>query len=364
MLAPRRVGKTSLMLELRRAPRTRWHVVYVDVEGAEGPADCVAAILAELAASEGFRTWLESVPFARALGDVLKRLTTAQVATPLLRVELGAAMRRDWSDAMDQLQARLATLPGASPNLLIVVDELPVLVARMLWREGGVARVELFLGKLRGWRQSPGLRGKVLTLLGGSVGLEGVLRRAGVPALINDLAPFRLESWNREVAASFLHELGATRDFRLDREQVTLMLDLLRDPVPYHVQLFFHELVALTGRRAAAATSQRIQDCFAHRLAGPGGTPHLDHYATRLELMLDAEAHEVAQAVLSRACEADGADLGDIIAQSDGPAGTVRTVLHDLEAEGYVRLDKARLSFRSNLLRTWWHKHHGADLLA
>ena len=31
MLAPRRVGKTSLMLELRRAPRKGWDVIYIDV---------------------------------------------------------------------------------------------------------------------------------------------------------------------------------------------------------------------------------------------------------------------------------------------------------------------------------------------
>ena len=58
MLAPRRVGKTSLMLELRRAPRENWDVVYVDVEGGDGPADCVAAILAALAASSKFRSRL------------------------------------------------------------------------------------------------------------------------------------------------------------------------------------------------------------------------------------------------------------------------------------------------------------------
>ncbi len=36
MLAPRRVGKTSLMMELRRDPRPNWDVVYVDLEDGEG----------------------------------------------------------------------------------------------------------------------------------------------------------------------------------------------------------------------------------------------------------------------------------------------------------------------------------------
>ena len=49
LLAPRRVGKTSLMLELRRQPRPNWHVIYVDVEGAADAADLFADILAQLA---------------------------------------------------------------------------------------------------------------------------------------------------------------------------------------------------------------------------------------------------------------------------------------------------------------------------
>ena len=56
MLAPRRVGKTSLMLELKQAPRENWDVIPVDVEGGHGPEDCVAAILAKLAADPRYRT--------------------------------------------------------------------------------------------------------------------------------------------------------------------------------------------------------------------------------------------------------------------------------------------------------------------
>ena len=70
MLAPRRVGKTSLMLELHRAPRENWDVINVDVQGGNGPQDCVAALLAALAAEPRYRTRFEAVPFMEgAYGD-------------------------------------------------------------------------------------------------------------------------------------------------------------------------------------------------------------------------------------------------------------------------------------------------------
>ena len=72
MLAPRRVGKTSLMLEVRRKPCPSWDVLYVDVEGARGAADCFAAILAELAANPTYRRGIEGIPGWNAIASVLK----------------------------------------------------------------------------------------------------------------------------------------------------------------------------------------------------------------------------------------------------------------------------------------------------
>ena len=357
MLAPRRVGKTSLMLELRRKPRANWHVVYVDVQGVSGPADWVAAVMAELAVTPTYRTWLEAVPFAKSVSDVWQQVRNAQVNVPFLRVELRSAMGNEWPDAMDRLQARLSQMPEASGHLLIIVDELPVLVARMLRDKRGHAEVELLLAKMRAWRQSPQLRGKVYTLVGGSIGLDGLLRRQGLSALINDLVPFRVDSWDRETAVEFLDRLGRDRQFRLTDDHIGLMLDLLKDPVPYHVQLFFHELYVTVNGNVSDITTEHVRRCFADRLTGPGGTPHLDHYATRLEVALDAASYEAAEAVLGLACGAEGAAMEDIEALAGGQAGAFRAVLNELEFDGYIVRSGARIVFRSNLLRMWWRKN-------
>ena len=64
MLAPRRVGKTSLMQEIDRVPRENWDVFYADVQGGEGPADCIAAILASLATDSRYRSYFDAIPFS------------------------------------------------------------------------------------------------------------------------------------------------------------------------------------------------------------------------------------------------------------------------------------------------------------
>ena len=356
MLAPRRVGKTSLMRELGRAPRTSWDVVHVDAEGCDGPADLFGHILAALASHDRYRPWLDAIPFSQAVKVVLGRLRS--IGTGPLRFELAPALGREWARAADHLESRFVKLP-VDRRLIIVVDELPILVARLLRTDGGHAEAEQLLAKLRQWRQAPELRGRVHTLIGGSIGLEGVLRRANLSASINDLTPFHLESWSRATAAAFLRGVGHTSRFVLDAEVVDRMLDFLRDPVPYHVQLFFSALRDACRADIDDLSLSVVERCFEQRLTGSSGTPYLDHYAGRLELAFDADEQRVARTVLDRACTRQN---GVTFAGLPVPSPTLRHVLRELEADGYVlRTEGERVAFRSNLLRVWWRKHQALE---
>ena len=364
MLAPRRVGKTSLMLELRREPRENWDVFYVDVEGAEDSADCLAAIVAALAKNPEYRWGIEKIPFAKTVADTLKSafsFSEISVSIEKLRIELKGAIGRDWKRTADQLLDRLESLPDPGRNLLIILDEFPILVSRMLKAPGGKHDVEMLLSGLRRWRQSPQARGKVRTLIGGSIGLGGVLRRVALSGLINDLAPFHLDSWNRDVAVKFLKKLGDSYDFRLDERGVSRILDLLSDPVPYHLQLFFSTLRQSCNGDPSRVSESAIERCFTERLAGSGGTPHLDHYAARLEIMLDADEREAARDILDHACRRrDGARISDIEEPARRGEGVFLSALLNLESDGYVRLEGSYVCFRSNLLREWWRKNRSA----
>ena len=170
----------------------------------------------------------------------------------------------------------MTSLPDAGRQLLIIVDELPFLLSRMLRAEGQERDTELLLSRLRHWRQAPELRGKVHTLVGGSIGLEGVLRRASLSGTVNDLTPFRLESWDQPTAVNFLKTLGHDYSFALGDGSVEQILDLLGDAVPYHVQLFFSALRDTCKGDPRNVSQHLIEECFrkpvgrAERHCSPG----------------------------------------------------------------------------------------------
>ena len=90
-----------------------------------------------------------------------------------MRVELKSAIGREWSNAAEHLQARLMRLPDADGKLLIIVDELPILVSRMLHTDGRKDEAELLLSWFRQVRQAPDLHDSLAEL--------EELRRRGEP---------------------------------------------------------------------------------------------------------------------------------------------------------------------------------------
>lgn len=364
MLAPRRVGKTSLMLELRRAPRDGWDVVYVDVEAGAGAADCIAAVLAELAAIGRYRSILDSIPFTGAVKGVFERLSV-RIDTTVLQAELKSAIGRDWRHAADRLRGRLANPGETERRLLVVIDELPFLLLEMLKAEDGEDEARAFLSWLRASRQAPETRGRVCTLVGGSIGLEGVLRRVNLSGLVNDFAPFRVGSWSRETADSFLVELGRGNGFLLDETSRGDMLYLLGDPVPYHVQIFFAELRDFCAVDPSRVSRDIVQRCFDQRLTGESGTPYLDHLVERLEIGFDEHEQTAARGILECACRRrGGASLAEIEDVQRADESAFRSARRELIASGYIDRDGDRLRFRSNLLRAWWRKHHAGAAAA
>ena len=357
MLAPRRVGKSSLMMELCRNPQPNWHAIYVDLQAGDSAEDCFAAILAALANRPEYRTWLEAIPFRKSVGDLLGGLTVS-AKIEVLRVDFKAAMSGDWQHTADQLQNRLANLPNPDEKLLLVLDELPMLVSRIIKKGDGVAETDLLLSKLREMRLSESWSDRIQTLVGGSIGLEGILRRIGLSATVNDLSPFPVNSWDQDTAGKFLKGLGVDEGFPLTNEHIARMLELLGDPNPYLVQLFFGAAKDACKGQIGRLSIESIDRCFHDRLTGPSGTPHLDHYAERLETILTAPELEMARAILAKACRSkDGVTRADLSEEEDRDEAIFMFALRQIESDGYIVWDGNSARFPSNLLRQWWKRY-------
>lgn len=351
LTAPRRVGKTSLMLELKRVPRPGWHVIYLNVEGSNTPGQVVAQILVSIATHPELRTWLEGVtnhvPFRHSIQSLLGRFKSATVGD--VTIELEQAIGRDWLSEAKGLGDRLSELP-ANQRLLIILDELPILLGRMFRSAAGREEAIQFLDVLRALRQRADLGTRVQFIVGGSVGLSTVLQRHRASATANDLYPQPVPAWSRPTADAFLSAVATGEKMPLSPEVRTAILDKFEEFIPFHLQLMIATMRDAMDGGADTITVALVDRAY----QGVVRHPHLNHYAERLQEELSPEDHSIARGILKALSVAKNGLTAKALAAKLASAN-IAEMCRLLEDEGYItQTDGSRIQFRTEVLRLYW----------
>ena len=384
LTAQRRMGGTSLVRELLRRLKVeeRFETIFVDLEGASTPADAVAEIGFQSRSAQGAWGRIKSL-FANVLpAEVEIGGRVPQLADADLRVKLRAGIDAgNWRHKGDEVFAALA---GNGRPVMLAIDELPLLVNRLLkggdYREGrdyGITperrrSADEFLSWLR--KNGQMHRGRISMILSGSVSLEPILQQAGLSAHANIYSPFDLKPWDRETAMACLGALGET--YRLDLPQAVRhdMCRRLRCQIPHHVQRFFdtlHEDLRRAGQRSASL--EDVERVYDNEMLGIRGQMDLEHYESRLRMVLGLEGYRTALEMLTEAAVNGGRLRGDAIgrhreslaaeAEAEAGAGTdplpIEDVLHVLEHDGYLAKQGDGYRFVSGLLEDWWRVRYG-----
>ena len=375
LTAQRRMGKTSLVRELLRRLEREGHseTVFVDLEDAFEPADAIAEIGVQSRSLQG--AWLRiKSGFANALREIGDRVDTLAISE--VRVKLRAGIDSgNWRQRGD---AVLAALAANDRKVVLAIDELPILVNRLLkghdYRITPERRqaVDEFLSWLRKCVQAH--QGRVSVILSGSVGLEPILRQAGLSAHANIFSPFDLKPWDEPTAVACLAALAETYSLDLPPAVCEDMCRRLRCQIPHHVQQFFDNLdvhLKRTGQREASLDD--VERVYTSEMLGARGQLGLQHYEDRLRMVLGNEGYRVALEMLTEAA-ANGGRLSDEAvdryrgcfpshADTPNPDGAdpvpAEEVLYVLEHDGYLARQSGGYHFVSGLLEDWWRLRHG-----
>ena len=359
LTAPRRTGKTSIMLHLRDKPRYGYHGFYINVEDAENAADMVGALLHTYLSTHPVRKHVEA-----AVQAVKKYLPNAEIDLGGARVAFSRSLEDRWQDVGRKFLTILQELPE-SKSVLFLIDELPILLQRLRRHDArGADEAEQLLHWFRAVRTDPALcDGKVRFFLSGSIGLEGVVARLGLSRAINDLDSMSLPPLSPAEAAELVEALeqgpGAAT---LGQDARDKLLSLLEEPYPYYIQLLFQQVQRRLRRTDRPCTPELVQEAYDQDLLGHAGRKALRNMDERLdEALPPAEARRV-RAVLDRACRDEAGLLVqtayNLLAPDDTPDATESAhALYDLLLhDGYLKREGNRLRFRTRLLRDFWQK--------
>ena len=378
LTAQRRMGKTSLVRELLRRLKEGgdFETIFVDVEGAADAADAIAELGARSRPVQAAWQRIGDV-FASALHEVADRVDTLAVSE--LQVKLRAGVDSgSWAQKGDGV---LAALAESSRPVVLAIDELPILVNRLLKGHdnritpGRKQAADEFLSWMR--KNGQAHRGRIVLILSGSVSLEPILRQAGLSAQANIYPAFDLKPWDENTADACLRELAAGYSLDLPSQVRHEMCRRLRCQIPHHVQQFFDHLhghLRRAGRNAA--TLEDVDRVYTDEMLSVRGQVDLEHYESRLREVLGLGGYGIALELLTQAAVAGGSLRAEAIggyrewfetaipdASDSGFAAsvTVDDVLDLLQHDGYLEMRGGDYRFVSRLLEDWWRVRHGQN---
>ncbi len=350
----RRMGKTSVVRELgRRLEGTGWTFLFADVEGAECAEDTIADIAQSAASirpiisrfSAGMRRWLNNIE---------------EISLHDLRVKIRAGLDvGSWRRHGEQL---LHACAEHDKPVLLAIDELPIFLKRIYQHDGDARRVDEFLSWLRGVLQSMGDNSPVV-VISGSIGLEPLVRRLGIPDRINHLYPYRLTPWDRDTSIKCFNLLAEGYELVMEDGVADAVYEALGLGIPHQVQSFFARLRDfIRMQERDQVTLKDVAKVYHTQLLGPPGQNDLVHYETRLKEALEDHSYSIAMEILAEAAtqEAFTPDARRCLEQLyatvvDDATGRISDTLEVLEHDGYLEVDNEGHRFSSCLLKDWWY---------
>lgn len=361
LVAQRRTGKTSLLRETARRA-SGLHCLYVDLQGSRDAADAIVEMVLASKAHVSLWNRVQSI-FQNVLGAV------ESVGAAELQIQLRSGLVGDWRPKGDRL---LADLAAADLPVVLMLDELPVLLVRMLRdddgrpRAGGREAADGFLTWLRkGALAHPRLR----VVVTGSIGLGPVAHKAGLSGALNIYRPLALEPWLPATAMEALDRLAGHAHLAFEDDAREQVIALLGSCIPYHVQLFFSQLHE-DARRVGRTTVRKedVDRVYVSRMLTSHSHAELAHMEERLKLMVAPEILALTLDLLTEAAVVQGG-LGtdaarriarDHVVQAASIPENLRDVFAVLEHDGYLALGPdGRRRFVSSLLRDWWKARFG-----
>lgn len=364
------MGKTSILRELgRRLEQKGWVFLFADVEADRDEEDVITSLA---------KACHPITPItSRLMRGMRRRLWTLagkvdKVSAHQFAVRFRAGLDSgNWRRHGEDLIAHCA---AHDQPVLIVIDEVPIFLVRLLDQEGGARRVDEFLSWLRAVFQTGDDRLPTL-ILSGSIGLAPLVERLGISDRVNYLDSIRLGPWSLEVSVRCFEALMKNYDLSADDGVARAVYEHLGTGVPQYVQSFFARLrdyVRMHDRDRIALDD--VAEVYRTELLGPSGQNDLAHYEARLRDGLgDEHRYTLAMEIL-----AEAAIQGTFTAEAhrqleqrhsrlveDAPrqvTDTLAVLVHD----DYLEPHSDGYRFRMKLLRDWWRarfRHHYRPLL-
>ncbi len=350
MVAPRRVGKTSIMYKLldESKDKDNYLVVYIDTESANSENEFWQKVFHKLLDDEFIGTVKNKT---KSFFNKVKTISIDEISTK--GVKFGDGKTLDYVESFKNLMKGL----DSDKKIIIMIDEFAQTIENLL-KEKNIEGAENLLKIHREIRQDKQLSEKIRFIYAGSIGLETVVSKIKATKYINDLTSVKVLPLVYEDAKKFTIKLNIDNKLNIDDAVIDYILEKIEWLIPFYIQLILKEVKTLS-RRTDKIDEKVVDDAIENSL---GHRNYFEHWRSKLEEGLERKEYLFAKEVLNYISENQtmkSKEIFNLATKHKLDEDEAKEIIHSLVYDGYINNnDNPKIyRFNSPILRMWWYKN-------
>lgn len=356
LLAPRRVGKTSLLRKLENAPETGYVFLYAMVQSCTSEHEFYKQVLEALYDSD----------FVTNLGK-FKNNAKEFVINALQNIEeikisdSGISLASSKNEITHKDLAKAIEALALEQKLIIVLDEYPDVLEQINKKEGPDA-ARSFLSNTRWLCQNTKLTSMAQFIFTGSIGLNTLVGRLNLSNLINDLDKVSISDLSEDEAISFINFLIDKHESpkEISDEVRTYLFEKVEWLMPYYIEILWERLEDHCCDHDITNPQKKDIDVAFEALFSQTYRSNFNHWVERLSRFTKLEKALAKQVLdkLSAQGQISFEACFNISQEEEFKEINGNYVLDCLEHDGYIfEVEPKVFQFTSPILKEWWNRY-------
>jgi len=348
LAAPRRVGKTSILMYLEDNPKPGFTFIYIITESVYDKNEFYKIIFEEVLGTDVIKGLAKaSAKFQQSITGLLDKVKNIK------GVELREGQEPDYYKLIVELFSHVS---DKVEHIVIMVDEFPQTIQNILDKEGSI-EAQNFIQSNRQLRHEKNLLKKVSFIYTGSVSLLPLVEKITELTAINDLRTLTVEPLSETEAKDFITALLVNYNIRLNESTMTYTLNKIRCFIPFHIQLMVQEIIDVHESAEGEIDNAAIDKAF-EQVVHIRNKPQFEPYFSRLKKIFKDGDHAFVMELLQTIAiknEISKATANDLAVKHG--ISNFKFVIETLEGDGYIFKEGDNYYYVSPFLQSWCKKH-------
>lgn len=357
--APRRVGKSSIILNIYDDCPDEYLMVYVDTEKCDSIEEYFKKLLDKITDNQTLEKYEH---FSSKILDKIKNTANEIKSINVLGVGFTKqTSEKNVKSYEEKFEEFINEIELYGKKLVLAIDEFPVTVENIKKKdeENNTNFVKKFLQINRTLRLDPKYSDKISFIYTGSIGLVNVVSKLGMTEDINDLSEITIKPLSKIEAIEFLELLSETYKIKFNQSIKNYIVKKVEWLMPFYLQTIFKEIRDLFRVELPNEIDTDFID-LAFKNVIDNVNIYLDHFRSRLDKVFKQNELKFAKLLLDEIAEKSilkSTQIPELAAKFKVEG--YNYIIDTLKYDGYIdnNINENEFRFNSPIFKLWWLKY-------